>query len=276
MRYVERAAGSRLRSLVDRFWALETAADDPPIPSPVLPDGHVEVMVHVGAPFAEVRADGRPHVQSRVLYGAQVMEAVRLVTSPSGLVVGARLHPWAGASLTGVPQHELTGGIHDFAAIDRCAATRLTRHLDGRHDLHEALAAFEGLLAAVFAQRIAKASDTLPATIIAATMEAKRTGGLVRVETMAGAVGLSTRQLERQFAEHVGLSPKRFLRVLRFQQVMSSLRHEGPSGWTDLAARLGFYDQAHFINDFRSFTGESPGAWAIDDDSLTAVFAGRR
>ncbi len=276
MRYVERAAGSRLRSLVDRFWALETTADDPPTPSPVLPDGHVEVMVHVGAPFAEVGADGRPHVQSRVLYGAQILEAARLVSASSGLVVGARLHPWAGALLTGVPQHELTGGIHDLSAINKRAAARLAQHLAGRDDVDEAMAAFEGMLAAVFAQRIAQASDLVPPTVIAATTHAQRTGGLVRVDQLAASVGLSTRQLERQFALHVGLSPKQLLRVLRFQQVMAALREPDPGDWPDLAVRLGFYDQAHFINDFRRFTGESPGAWAIDDDSLTAVFLTRR
>lgn len=58
--------------------------------------------------------------------------------------------------------------------------------------------------------------------------------------------------------------------------MIGTLREPSPSTWPDLAVQHGFYDQAHFINDFRSFTGETPGAWEIDDESLTAVFAGRR
>lgn len=275
MRYEERPPGAHLRSLVDRFWAVETLDTDPALPSPVLPDGHVEVIVHLGAPFAEVGRDGRDHTQARVLLGAQMTHAARLVTRPSALVVGARLQPYAAALLTGVPQHQLTGQIHDLAAVDRRLALALARHLAGRHDMWDAIAAFESVLRAAFAARV----DTNPLrptpALIQAVMTATRSQGLVRVDDLASVARVTPRQLERQFAVHVGLSPKRFLRVLRFQHVIGALREPMHSTWPDIAVRHGFYDQAHFINDFRSFTGETPGAWAIDDESLTAVFVGR-
>lgn len=275
MRYDERPAGPFLRSLVDRFWALSTDASDAPVPSPVLPDGHVEVMVHLGAPFAEVGADGREHTQAGVLLGAQVTEAIRLVTRPSALVVGARLRPFAAALLTGVPQDLLTGRVHDLSVVDRSLATRLAQHLAGRADATDAMHAFEAVLTAAFAEQIQAPRLAPSSSLIQAVNTATRTNGLVRVSDLARQTGISTRQLERQFAVHVGLSPKRFLRVLRFQQVIAALREPGTSDWPDLALRHGFYDQAHFINDFRSFTGDTPGAWQIDEASVTAVFAGR-
>ncbi len=275
MRYEERLPGSRLRSLVDRFWALETLDTDPAMPSPVLPDGHVEVMLHLGAPFAEVGPDGVDHTQATVLLGAQMTAAARLVTRPSALVVGARLRPYAAALLTGVPQHQLTGHIHDLAAVDRSLALKLSQHLAGRHDVWDAMNAFEVVLFAAFAARI-ETSALLPTpALMHAVSVATTAHGLVRVDELASVARVTPRQLERQFALHVGLSPKRFLRILRFQHVIGALREPAPSNWPDLAVQHGFYDQAHFINDFRSFTGETPGAWEIDDESLTAVFAGR-
>jgi AraC-like DNA-binding protein len=276
MRYEERPPGSRLRSLVDRFWALETLDSDLPMPSPVLPDGHVEVMVHIGVPFAEVGADGCEHSQAGVLLGAQMTEAARLVTRPGALVVGARLRPYAAALLTGVPQHQLTGRIHDLSVVDRSLAVKLSRHLAGRQDVLDAMNAFEIVLSAAFAARLdTDVPRPTPALMNAVTV-ATRSHGLIRVEQLAEVARVTPRQLERQFAVHVGLSPKRFLRVLRFQHVIGALRVPSPSNWPDLAVQHGFYDQAHFINDFRSFTGETPGAWEIDEASLTAVFAGRR
>jgi AraC-like DNA-binding protein len=277
MRYLERPAGPLLRSLVDRFWVLETDTTDPSMLQPILPDGHVEVMAHVGAPFAEVSADGREQTQARVLVGAQVTESVRLVTKPGAFVVGARLRPYAAALLTGVPQHLLTGGIHELAVVDRPLADRVSAHLTGRQDPLNLMDAFEQILAAAFATRIDAGRLAPSQALMQAVSQATRAHGLVRVDELATTAGVSARQLERQFAVHVGLSPKRFLRVLRFQQVLAALREPAPaqSGWAHVAARHGFYDQAHFINDFKAFTGETPGVWDIDDASLTAVFAGR-
>jgi AraC-like DNA-binding protein len=278
MRYLERPAGPLLRSLVDRFWVLETDSSDPSMVQPILPDGHVEVLAHVGAPFAELGADGREHTQAKVLIAAQITQAARIVSRPGAFIVAARLRPYAAALLTGVPQHLLTGGIHDLAAVDQTLATRVSQHLSGRHDPLNLMDAFEQLLAAAFVTRIEAATMTPSRSLVTAVTLATRRHGLVRVEELAATAGVSARQLERQFATHVGLSPKRFLRILRFQQVLTGLSNpaSSSSGWADVAARHGFYDQAHFINDFKAFTGETPGAWAIDDSSLTALFAGRR
>ena len=277
MRYDERPAGPFLQALVDRFWALETGGDDPSLVQPVLPDGHVEVMVHVGTPFAQLSADGHEHTQARVLLAAQMTESARLVTRPGALVVGARLRPHAAALLTGVPQHLLTGQIHDLSGVAPALAARALEHLAGRHDPLDVMNGFEQMLTAAFVSQIDAATIVPSGSLVRAVGMATRAAGLARVDDLAAVAGVSARQLQRQFAVHVGLSPKRFLRVLRFQQVLAALREPSATAanWADVAAQHGFYDQAHFINDFKHFTGETPGAWAIDDASLTAVFAGR-
>ena len=89
---------------------------------------------------------------------------------------------------------------------------------------------------------------------------------------------MSARQIERVFRERVGLSPKVFLRIVRFQEVLGGLRFEATDRgrpWAEIAARHGFYDQAHFIRDFKLFVGESPGAWSITPESLAAVSSAR-
>jgi AraC-like DNA-binding protein len=274
MRYSDRPAGPLLRALVDRFWVLETDRTDAPEPSPVLPDGHVELLVHLGQPFAQVEPDGSERTQSPVLIAAQLTEAAHLVTRPSAIVAGARLRPHAGAVLTGTPQSLLTGGIHDAAGVSPDVSDAVFRHLSGRTDPADIMRAFEVLLTQIFARRIA-ARQLPPESLRAAVSVATRAHGLVRVDALASVSGLSHRQLERQFAQHVGLTPKRLLRTLRFQRVLAALREPGVSDWPDLAVAHGFYDQAHFINDFRAFTGTTPAAWDINDESLTAVFAGR-
>ena len=88
--------------------------------------------------------------------------------------------------------------------------------------------------------------------------------GIARVHglqnALAGELGLSTRQLERRFRTHVGLGPKLFARLTRFQHAW---RTAGcASSLAALAARAGYFDQAHLVRDFQEFAGIAPGAYA--------------
>jgi AraC-like DNA-binding protein len=71
-------------------------------------------------------------------------------------------------------------------------------------------------------------------------------------------IGLSERRFSRIFNEQVGLTPKLFQRVRRFQRTMASLPSHGEVDWAGTATANGFYDQAHLINDFRSFSSVTP------------------
>jgi AraC-like DNA-binding protein len=71
-------------------------------------------------------------------------------------------------------------------------------------------------------------------------------------------IGLSERRFSRIFSEQVGLTPKLFQRIRRFQRTMASLPSHGQVDWAATATANGYYDQAHLINDFRSFSSVTP------------------
>jgi transcriptional regulator GlxA family with amidase domain len=83
--------------------------------------------------------------------------------------------------------------------------------------------------------------------------------GQVRIDDLAFQAGLSARQLRRLFLDQIGLSPKHFCRVIRFRNSLSRLRQAGRADWAQVAIDSGYYDQAHFINEFRGFSGYTPG-----------------
>jgi AraC-like DNA-binding protein len=86
--------------------------------------------------------------------------------------------------------------------------------------------------------------------------------GQVRIDDLAFQAGLSARQLRRLFLEQVGLSPKHFCRVIRFRNSLSRLPRLGRGDWAQVALDCGYYDQAHFINEFRQFSGYTPLEYA--------------
>ena len=79
-----------------------------------------------------------------------------------------------------------------------------------------------------------------------------------RVRDMTAQIGLGERRFQTLFSDQVGLSPKQYLRVCRFQEALQRLYRGDWQQLTDLAHHCGYYDQAHFIHDFRQFSGLTP------------------
>jgi transcriptional regulator GlxA family with amidase domain len=84
-----------------------------------------------------------------------------------------------------------------------------------------------------------------------------RSGGATRVADLASQSRISRRHLERIFLRSVGIGPKLFSRIVRFQHLLRAPYND----WAMLAADSGYFDQAHLIRDFRQFTGQTPAAW---------------
>jgi methylphosphotriester-DNA--protein-cysteine methyltransferase len=74
-------------------------------------------------------------------------------------------------------------------------------------------------------------------------------------------IGLSPRRFIEVFSSQVGLTPKVFCRVRRFQRVLQAITRDKNVDWADVAVAGGYYDQAHFIHDFRAFSGTNPTAY---------------
>jgi AraC-like DNA-binding protein len=102
-------------------------------------------------------------------------------------------------------------------------------------------------------------SDCVSSIVHAAT-EVHLNSGCVRVADLAHNTGLGIRQFERRFRHEIGIAPKLYARIVRFEAALR-LKAESPdSQWTDIAHALGYHDQMHMVHDFNRLSGESPTA----------------
>lgn len=85
--------------------------------------------------------------------------------------------------------------------------------------------------------------------------------GPQRVKAVSQEIGLSQRRLTQLFHEQVGVSPKTFHRVRRFQHTLQRVRGLRAVDWAEVAVECGYYDQAHLSHDFRQIAGMTPGAY---------------
>lgn len=96
--------------------------------------------------------------------------------------------------------------------------------------------------------------------------EAMNDRSIIKVEQMSERAGLSIRQLQRLFGKYIGVTPKWVIKRFRLQEAAERLERVESAQWAELAVQLGYFDQAHFIKDFKSVLGQSPVAYKKSSD----------
>jgi AraC-like DNA-binding protein len=267
--YVEIPPAPALARHVECLWAMTGPAPEPGAAAePVLPDGCMEIVFHVGSPFRRrSTGPGDEGSQHRSAVVGQLERALDLVpTGPVGLVA-VRLRPEAASAFMGAEAGELTGTSARLTDVWEREGADTEDAVYTAPDTWAALAALHERLL------LRRAAIDDPAEALTrAVAVARERDGAVDVRTVAAAAGWSTRQLARRFRREVGLSPKRFLRVLRVQKAAQLL--QSGSRPIDAALACGYFDEAHLHRDFREIAGAPPGRWLAGDRTLADRFLG--
>ena len=235
-RYQEFPPSAQLKPFIECFWSVEQGE---PIPEyPVLPDGCVDIVYSPGTSTS-------PELQ---LVGAMT-HARKFALPARQFQFGVRFRPGMSQAFLPLPGLETTDQSIALSELWGAASRRLTDQISEAQSALQCIRLLEGSLP--------NPGDITVVQRVCASIEQQ--GGQVRMDDLASQVGLSARQLRRLFFEGVGLSPKHFCRIIRFRDSLSRLPQAARGGWAQVALECGYYDQAHFINEFREFSGCTPG-----------------
>jgi AraC-like DNA-binding protein len=224
-----------------------------PLLNTILPGTHVSLIVNFGDTWATGRSLPTSALVPRVCVTGPFTQARLLRVGRSVHAVGAVLPSTRTLDVFGVPASELVDRIvplQDLWTHDD--VERLVASLSGL-DVRRCLSALKSELIA----RIGHASrrETVEES---ASRLIKLHAGRVAIDSVARSHSLSRQQFARRFCAAAGLSPKLFARVTRFQNLVHVLLSTDVSRWASAAPAVGFYDQAHMINEFRAFAGSPP------------------
>lgn len=187
-------------------------------------------------------------VSTMVVGGARAGFYIRDVTRPL-CSVGAQLRPGAAQSLFGVDADELSGRHTALEDIWGAAAESIRAELAAAPSIDSRLDRFECLLA----ERLPVVRGLHPA--VAQALQQFTTSA--SVGAVVRSTGYSHRRFIALFSRSVGLTPKAYCRVQRFQDVLRRARRDWRS-LIDIAADAGYSDQSHFTREFREFAGITP------------------
>jgi AraC-like DNA-binding protein len=254
-----RATGARLGPFVRCLWlsgsrsarAVSGAAEN------VLPTGEMHVVFRLSDD--EVRLIAPGPLSSEIVPGHAVVGGPRAayytksIARPA-LSVGAQLRAGAAEVLFGAPATEFTGrhvALEDlWGRQARLVRDRLIEASDPARQLD--------VLETVLSERFPAITALHPA--VAGALAYFATAASVREAVRRS--GYSHRAFVALFRRTVGLTPKTYTRVLRFQRVLAELSATTDTGcapsWVDLAIRAGYSDQSHFVREFREFAGVTP------------------
>jgi AraC-like DNA-binding protein len=171
--------------------------------------------------------------------------------------------PGGAVAILGIPASEFQDAHTDLRAIWGPAATELRERLCA---LKEPADRF-GLLEQTLIGRLINDPNRHGAVRVALDV-LMRTHGQAKTRDVARAVDLSQRRFIELFAREVGLAPKLFGRIQRFQHALSRSQCETGADWAQLAIECGYFDQSHLIRDFVAFTGVSPNDYRRRQERL--------
>ncbi len=266
MEYAEAAAPPPLDALVRCFWFLrgDDLGSDPQV---IVPDGRLEIILHLAEPFHRLDADDRGHVQATALVSGQLTAPLRLRPGGAADIVGIRFRTAAARAVLPLPLAELTDRVEPLAD----ALPHLARSLESAAAKHGGVAERVAALSRVLARFVVASPDALAAAVIRSLDSAEA----VRVGLIADHYGVSARTLERKMREHAGLPPNVMRRLLRFRRAFRLLDRAPQGTWAQVAARAGYFDQAHLIRDFRQFAGAAPSEFfGAEPDLARAILSG--
>jgi AraC-like DNA-binding protein len=181
--------------------------------------------------------------------------------------VQVNLTPLAARMVFGVPMHELAQRV---VSLEDVFGPEVRLFEERLFDAPGWNRRFE-LIESALAVRL-EAAEPPPPDVEWAWRRVRSMRGRIRIEELAAELGCSRKHLATRFREHVGLPPKLFARVLRFNHAVEVLTSSPDATVADVAATCGYYDQAHMDRDFREFARTTPSAYADDPrDRVTFV-----
>jgi AraC-like DNA-binding protein len=222
----------------------------------IAPTGSTVAVLVLGSPIVQVPrdGDGEPFVATHGwLAGPHTGPVVNLPTAETW-AVGVVCAPVGCRASFGVDPAPLRGRVVDLVGV-WAAAAPLREALLGAADPSTGLARVEAALCAGLRP------DAPGVLRCAAAVDALHADPVRPIAEVAAEVGVTHAHLDREFVRVVGLSPRSLARILRLRRLLERIDVHADISWTSLAAEWGWFDQSHFIRDFRRHTGVTPSGY---------------
>ena len=260
MLYLTYTPGPPLSNFVELFWLYE-GYSQPHKKERIMPDGSMQIVINLLEDELRIYHPENPE-QSDVFRGALFAgprSAFGIIdTASQASLIGIQFKPGGASPFLKMPLSELQNVDLSLECLWG------SRGQDIRNRLLEASTpeAKIRIFGRCLEEQTVRSLDRHRAVARALELIQGTVSGLP-VGALADEIGIGRRRLIQVFSDEIGITPKLFCRIHRFQSVLRDLQKcsERDVDWTDIALDHGYFDQAHFNHDFRTFSGITPGSY---------------
>lgn len=267
MKYETFEPNEDLKSLIKCYWTLENHSEEKTEKQIIVPDGCMEMIFHHGDLYRQYIKNNNFIIQPRSFVIGQLTRPLEIEATGKTGIFSIRFHPDGFVPFCSLPVKELEntavsleklfgndGQVLETKVISSGSTTERIHHTE-----------------TFFQKRLLK-DETVDRIVRSAVDTILTANGQLSVNEISKRTNINRRKLERKFSVLIGLSPKQISKTIRLQATLKKLMTEKFSSMATLANEGEYYDQAHFIKDFKEFTGLTPKEFYGDRLKMTSFF----
>jgi len=264
--FVEIRPAQHLLQYIKSYWYLSIDTGDSFFEERIIPDGCAEIIVHLGDSMSRQSISGQKFFDARSKLIGQPTEPYIITSEGKIQIFGIRFFPHTLNFFFKAPSNET---INSFYGLDILG-------FDSKKQFEENInnCARPGEMATIadrfMTRRLRQINCSKFNYTDFAIKKIIASFGEIKIKEIEAMLRLSNKYLERIFLEWLGITPKTFAQIVRLQNI---LRKAGKkNSLTNLALDCGYFDQAHFIRNFRQYTGTSPLHYFKEQGLITKNF----
>lgn len=267
--FKEITPGNRLKQYVKCYFTYESFSDRV-FEDTVFPSGCVEIIFNLGSGRWQTSVGDKFVTTPVIEFWGQIVQPLPIRSIGKNTMLGVRFFPHASAFFLDEKIEQFNNRVVDFGDISGRAVKNLHQRLLETKDADNRIKLLEDYLLhrlAVSEKRYKKI-----AVVHDIMREIKREDFFDNMQNVASRYGITSRYLQKLFLQYTGLTPKLYSKINRFQNSLQLIGQKDAS-LTSIAYDCGYFDQSHFIRDFKSFTGITPSGYSPENSPLNFALA---
>jgi AraC-like DNA-binding protein len=231
---------------------MESDLNESAIKERVIPVESIQLMFHYKKPFLVCHSDGKESRQPLSLIGGLSDSFFDAKTNGETGVIFVYFNPAGACYFFDFPLIEIRNRIIALSDIYHHEINRVEELLQRKKSSKEKIEIVEQFLV----KRFTSIPEYNYKLVKTAVDNIKQHKGQISASELAQKLSVTKKTLERKFSEYIGFTPKRFASLIRFQNILLDINNK--ASLTECSFNHGYFDQSHFIKDFKMFSGYTP------------------
>ncbi|MPS75030.1 MAG: AraC family transcriptional regulator [Chryseobacterium sp.] len=258
-----------LTTFIKCYWTLESPKEETPEKQTIVPDGCMEMIFHYGDVYKQYLDNRNSIIQPKCFVIGQLTRPLEIEPTGETGIFSVRFHPEGFLPFTTTSIKEMENTAVSLEKLFGKDRQEIEQQIINANSTSERIKLIE-----IFLLNRLTDTETID-RIVKSTVETIITAnGQLSVDELSTLTQVDRRQLLRKFSSAIGLSPKQLSRTIRLQAALKMLLNDQFSNLAELAYENEYYDQAHFIKEFKEFTGSTPKEFYGTHLKMSSLFYG--